>query len=447
MEEISLREIFFLLSKHKKLIIISTVIFTLLGLGFSLVKSYEYEAFTTLMVIRPQTEKTEVVNDSQELQKEQRFIATCIDILRSRSIYDQLVRNLEIEDLEFKDYQENVSVYQTSSAPIIRITVKNESPELAVSIANELSTLFINNVGRYLEVESISLIDKAIEPKEPIEKNTVLNLAIGAILGIMIGIFASFAIEYFNDTIKTPIEVNNYLSLPVIATIPSGKTTKNKENTNQKILESFRLMKTNIKYGNNKDLKSYVITSAMEEEGKSYIAFNLAKSLSNSKEKVLLVDFNMKHPSLSEQFNFKDKLGIADFLLDKVQAENLLFSNVLSDNLYFIPIGKIQNVNSLELLNTDKIKSFMELAKENFDKVIIDTPASSFVADGLELAALSDGTIIVVGVNETKLELAKHTVDLLNNVKANIVGVALNKIPLEEEKFYGYSYLYLKDYS
>lgn len=447
MEEISLKEILFLLYKHKKLIIMITIIATLLGLAFSLLKSYEYEAFTTLMIQRPESEEVEIVNDSQKLQKEQRFIATCIDILRSRSMFDEVSRNLGL-DMKYKDYQKNISIYQTSSAPIIGISAKNEDPEIAASIANELATLFINNAGRYVEIESVSLIDKAIIPKDTVEKNTILNISIGAILGLMLGAFLSFAIEYLDDTIKTPIDVKNYLSLPVIATIPSKITPADiNKAKNNKSLESFRIMRANIKYNKNRDLKSYVITSTIPKEGKSYIAENLAKSFAGSGDKVLIVDFNLRNPSLSQKYNLEEKPGMIDLLQNKIKIEDLLFSHKISDNLYLVPSGKDDNINGTELLNTDIILNIKKIIEENFDRIIIDTPASTTVADGVELTAIFDATILVVGVNETKVELAKHTVELLNNVKANLVGVALNKIPLKEEKYLGYSHLYVKDYN
>jgi capsular exopolysaccharide synthesis family protein len=445
-EEISLKEILFLLNKHKKLIIMITIIATLLGLAFSLLKSYEYEAYATLLLQRPKSENNEIVTDSQELQIEQRFIATCIDILRSRSMFDEVSRNLEL-DMEYKDYQKNISIDQASSAPIIGITVKNEDPKLAASIANELATLFINNAGRYVEIESVSLIDKAIVPKDPVEKNTILNISIGAILGLMIGVFLSFAIEYLNDTIKTPMDVKNYLSLPVISTIPTDSTPIDLDKGNYKTFESFRIMKANIKYNKNRDIRSYVITSSTAKEGKSYIADNLAKAFANSGERVVLVDFNFKNPSITKKYNLEEKQGLIDLLQSKIKIEELLFSNNISDNLYLVPSGKTDNIKSIELLNTNTILNIKEVLEENFDKIIIETPASSTAADGVELAAIFDATIVVVGVNETKVELAKHTVELLNNVKANIIGVALNKIPLEEEKYLGYSHLYIKDYN
>lgn len=446
MEEISLKEIIFLLNKHRKLIIVITIIGLFLSLGYSLIKDYEYESFTTLMLQRPQSEESpEIVNETQELQKEQKFVATCIDILRSRTLYDELIRNLEIEDLEYKDYQKNVSVYQTSSAPIIRINVKDKDPKLAASIANELSTLFINNAGRYVEIESISLIDKAVVPNEPIEKNTLLSVVIGAILGMMIGVFGSFAFEYFDDTVKTPMDVKNYFDLKVVGAIPYYSPEKSNKKIYDKQIDSFRILRTNVKNKINDEVKTFAVTSSQQSEGKTHVAINLAKSFAAIGDRVLLVDCNFRHPSLFKELNIKNNAGLVEILKNEADLNDLILNNKVDENLYVISTGEVEDID-IELINSDNILSFVDKVKDDFDRIIFDTPASGVVSEGLEIASICDETILVIGIDETKIDTVNHTIELLKGVNADIIGVVLNKIPMEKEQFYGYSYLYNDGY-
>ena len=221
MEEISLREIFFILRKHIKLIVLLLV----LAVAISSVVTFfildkEYSAFTTLMVGKPRDYINENKIEYNELLLNQKLVSTYGELIKTRVVSEKVISNLGLS-LSYNTFRSKVNVSLVKDTEIIGITVTDTDPLLAAEIANETAAVFMDTVQEIMKVENVQVIDKAEPSYAPVSPRPMLNIAIAAILGLMLGIFLAFLLEMLDNTIKTPEDVEKYLGLTVIGSIPN----------------------------------------------------------------------------------------------------------------------------------------------------------------------------------------------------------------------------------
>ncbi len=203
--------------------------------------------------------------------------------------------------------------------------------------------------------------------------------------------------------------------------------------------EAFRTLKTNIQFSSiDEEIQSIVVTSSQPGEGKSTTTCNLGITMARSGIEVLLVDGDLRKPTMHKYFMLSNAVGLTNLLIDdSLTIENT--AQKIMDNLTVLPSGPIPP-NPTELLQTRKMKNLIEEFKNRFELVIIDSPPIMAVADASVLSILADGTIMVVGYGNSSRDLVAKAKGQLQMVKANILGVVLNKIPMNGQGYYQYNY-------
>lgn len=200
--------------------------------------------------------------------------------------------------------------------------------------------------------------------------------------------------------------------------------------------ESYRTLRTNIQYSSfDKEYRVIAVTSSEPEEGKSTIAGNLALCMAKEDKKVMLIDCDLRKPSLHKKFKTSNLLGLSDVIIGKADLDSVIHR--YNKNLFLLTVGKIPP-NPSEMLSSKAMSYLLEYLKDNFDYIILDTPPLKVVTDSQILSAKVDGTILVVRAEKTKRESVKNAVDLLKNVNANIIGMVLNGIDVSRNKYYYY---------
>ena len=221
MEEISLREILFILRKHIKLIVLLLVLAVAISSAVTFfILDKEYSAFTTLMVGKPRDYINENKIEYNELLLNQKLVSTYGELIKTRVVSEKVISNLGLS-LSYNTFRSKVNVSLVKDTEIIGITVTDTDPLLAAEIANETAAVFMDTVQEIMKVENVQVIDEAEPSEYPVSPRPMLNLAISAILGLMLGVFLSFLIELLDNTIKTPEDVEKYLGLTVIGSIPN----------------------------------------------------------------------------------------------------------------------------------------------------------------------------------------------------------------------------------
>lgn len=200
--------------------------------------------------------------------------------------------------------------------------------------------------------------------------------------------------------------------------------------------ESYRTLRTNIQYSSfDKEYKVIVITSSEPGEGKSTTAGNLALCMAQGDKKVILVDCDLRRPSIHKKFKVSNLAGLSDVIIGKSDLSKVMHR--YNKNLVLLTSGKIPP-NPSEMLSSKSMENLLEKLEENFDYVILDTPPVQAVTDSQILSTKADGTILVVRAERTKKESVNNAINLLKKVNANVIGTVLNGTDLSRNKYQYY---------
>ena len=221
-ETIDLREYLGIIKKRFWIIaLITTIAIVLSGAISFFVLNPVYEAKSTLIVNTEKNEETQMITGDQ-FNVTQKLAVTYGEIIKSRSVLDDVIKNLKLDD-RYEDLAKNVTVSPVKDTQIISISVQDTNKEKARDIANEIPKVFKKEAKRITKANDIQVIDKAILPQNPIKPNKMMNMAIAAVLGAMIGLFVVFLIEYLDNKLKTPQDIEKHLGLSVLGVVPNEK--------------------------------------------------------------------------------------------------------------------------------------------------------------------------------------------------------------------------------
>jgi len=296
---------------------------------------------------------------------------------------------------------------------------------------------------------SVEIVDRAQLPESPVKPNKRKNLALGLVLGTMLGVGVAFLLDYLDRTIKDEDDVQEKLGLSILGTVP--KIAMNEGDGKPASLitsleplspagEAFLALRTNLLYiVTNKKHRTVLVTSCLPDEGKSTVAANLAATLAQTGAKTLLVDCDLRRPSLHNILGQTDVPGLSDLLVGEAQ-QALAVRHVAALNLDFLPDGT-EPPNPTQLLNSDKMRDFLTNTHDHYDYVVLDVPPLLPVADALILASQVDINILVVESCRIPERLALRAVRSLHAHGATPAGVVLNDKTGKGSKYYGaYSY-------
>lgn len=209
--------------------------------------------------------------------------------------------------------------------------------------------------------------------------------------------------------------------------------------------EAYRSLRTNISLSQvDRPIQTLLVTSCVPREGKSTTVANLGVTFAMAQKKVLIIDADLRRPILHRLFGIPNTQGLTHTLSDTVEFERV-FNPTPIANLWVVTCGIIPP-NPSELLGSQKMKVFLERAKQQFDMILLDSPPISSLADASVLGAIVDGVLFIVKVNMANRDLIKKAKEQLETVGANIIGVALNDVDVKRDGYYRYYYYYNYEY-
>lgn len=198
--------------------------------------------------------------------------------------------------------------------------------------------------------------------------------------------------------------------------------------------ESYRSLRTNIQYSSiDKQVKTLVVTSSNAGEGKSTVAGNLAYTFFQSGKRVLIIDCDLRKPSLHRKFNVSNEVGLTDVLVGTSELNKVM--KKIDDNLYLLTTGTLPP-NPAEIIGSNTMENFLEECKINFDYIILDTPPILPVTDSKLLAIKADATVLVVRSEISKSKHVSQAFKELGKVNANVIGTILNDVEVHSERLY-----------
>ncbi|MGE5328037.1 MAG: CpsD/CapB family tyrosine-protein kinase [Deltaproteobacteria bacterium] len=206
------------------------------------------------------------------------------------------------------------------------------------------------------------------------------------------------------------------------------------------VSEAYRALRTNIQFYNFKNqYKTILITSSGVREGKSTVISNLAVSMAQSGSKVLLLDGDFRRPAIYKLFNLNNNKGLSNMLVSEHQNYRIYIQNTKINNLNIITSGPIPP-NPSEILGSQAMKDFLEVIKNEYDIILIDSPPIDTMTDAAVLSIIVDGVILLINSGKVRIDAAKRAKESLQRVNANIIGVVMNNVKVEHENYYYYNY-------
>lgn len=390
---------------------------------------------------------------SRIVSQEQKTINPNYQTLLSRLISLEVQINTNdayIQALEkvIKNYQSQVDKFPEIERELFGLMRERQ-------VAETLYTMFVQKKeeARIQEAgasSGVSIVDGAFVSDIPVKPNKKLILAIGFVLGIFLGVLGAFGKEFLDKTIKDSKEVF-YLAGDTQIIGQISKT----DSPNLDLVtlvqpysitsENFRLVAGSILFSlpDEKSSRVIAITSSVTQEGKTFIAANLAVSLANSGMRIAIMNLDMRKPRIEELFGVKVVEGLSDYILSKVKIDDIIQRDILGvKNLDLLPIGSIPP-NPISVLNSNKIPELINVLKERYDLVIVDTPPILPVADTSRMSNFLDGTILVVRLNQTPKDGFVESLNILRRSKHNVLGIIINGVHEEIREYY-YNYYYGK---
>ncbi len=293
----------------------------------------------------------------------------------------------------------------------------------------------------------ISVVDRAEIPGGPFKPNLPLNILIGLFAGLVLGFGSAFALEWMDDTIKTPDDVTSKLGLAPLGVIPvAGKSdapAERLDDSRSNLAEAYQSVRTALQFSTEHGVpKSLVLTSTRAGEGKSTSALSIARAIATLNSTVLLIDGDMRKPTFRGPSS--QAAGLSSLLAGSDDLEACIHPTS-HENLFLLPAGKVPP-NPAELLANGRLAWLMERVRGMFDHIVVDGPPVLGLADSPLLASHCEGTIMVIEAGLIRRAAAVNSVQRLRAVEANLMGGVLTKFNATKSGYgYGYGYGYGDD--
>jgi capsular exopolysaccharide synthesis family protein len=422
------------------------LIMVILASAFSFYKGYHkvsisYEARNSLIVGNPiDTEGTKYKISEVELYE--RFIETYAALARSSIIAESVANKLNNRTAP-ETIQNAIVVTPQQNTQFINLRLRWNNRDQVVDMLNIFTDVFINEARNIYPSCTIKIIESTKGPKQIVfSRRTYIYIA--PIIGLIIGILIVLGLDLLDNSIKFEEDVKEYLEVPTIGVIPREKkiirniTPENLKKLSPVVTEAFKTLRTNIEFlSSNSGLKSISVTSGMPEEGKTLNASVLATVIANTGKRTLLVDCDLRNPSVHRIFMENNTIGLSDYLEDKTVLSGIIHKSSVK-NLSIITSGS-KPENPSELVSSYSMKNLVKILRSDFDYIIFDTPPIGLVTDAQVLCQITDGTLLVVSSGKTTIKEAIKSKELIKGVGGKLVGVSLNKI--KDSKLYkNYSY-------
>jgi polysaccharide biosynthesis transport protein len=291
----------------------------------------------------------------------------------------------------------------------------------------------------------VEIVDTAKPGIRPVRPNKMLNIILGVVIGLVVGVGLAFFIEYLDTSVKTIDDVERTLQSPVLGVIPQNVGLLIDEGAESPHAEAYRVLRTNLLFSRKDDkLNSVAVVSAGAGEGKSTTVFNMASVFAQSGQRVLIVDSDLRRPTLHKMLRVSNSLGLTNYLLKQNTLEEVVQTTKLP-MLDFMASGKLPS-SSLGILSSAQMKNLINELKQRYDFVFFDSPPIMGVSDASILASEVDMTLQVIQYRRYPQPMNIRAKQMIEKVGGNLVGIVLNNINMSQDESYYYYSGYYHDY-
>ena len=329
-----------------------------------------------------------------------------------------------------------------------------EQAELGRTALSSQQQAYAQLLATYLDVRltqaqllDVSVVEPAIPPIRPIRPSIALYTFLGAWIGLVFSVSVAFLVEHFDRSFETREDVSQVLPLPTLSTIPRGQARPGQRNNGLVTVgvptspasEAYRTLRTNMRFASvDEPLKTLLITSAEPAAGKTTVAANLGVVCAQAGLRVVVIDADLRCPSLHRLFDLKNHHGLTDLLVKNTESIEKALVDTEIDNLRLITSGPVPP-NPSELLASKSMQAILAETERHADVVIVDTPPVLAVTDAAVLASKVDGVLLLLEARRTSHDGARRAWETLRHVGATVTGAVLTKTKADRRSYYYYT--------
>jgi capsular exopolysaccharide synthesis family protein len=302
-----------------------------------------------------------------------------------------------------------------------------------------------------IETQNARIIDHAHPPRRPVSPNIPLNLGLGFLGGIGLGLAFAFFVAYVDDRVKSSFDIEAIVGVPLIGIIPEIKRMEQQDkaqivvnNADRQVAEAFLTLHSSLRLKDeSKNAKVILTTSTIPGEGKSFLSTNIALTFAAHGERVVVVDCDLRKPNIHKSFRVENLKGVIDVITGTAPLDDVIVRN-LHPNFDVIPAGG-RAKNPTQILNSKNFELMISDLKKRYDRVFIDTPPLAAVSDAMIVLPLCDGSIFTIFFNKVRRKAAQFAAKKLLEANVPVFGAVLNGLNLAVSGYY-YSQYYDKSY-
>ncbi|MFC4139894.1 MULTISPECIES: polysaccharide biosynthesis tyrosine autokinase [unclassified Microbacterium] len=449
------------LRRHWIAIVVMTLLGVGVGFGWAWIQTPVYQADASGLIQVKATDGT-VLSPGQGDSLAKTKVPTYLEMAQWRQVAEQVAQQLDLTTPP-QSLIQMVTVTNPEGTAIVKVTAQGESPEAARNLAEAWVKGLIVVIDQTEGTGAVNsapanivLAESAALPTSPVFPDKRMAMLVGGILGLGGGIAFAMMRAISDRRIRATDDVEKRVGIPVVGALPDaptladghrlyrndgavapGKATK----ADFAIRESLRMLRTNLQFMDvDHPPRTIVVTSALPGEGKSTMASNLAGALSAAGQKVVLIDGDLRRPTIAATMGVTADIGLTDVLAGRVRLADVLHRVPELPNLVMLGAGTLPH-NPSELLGSDRMHELLnDLAQHAI--VIVDAPPLLSVTDAAVLTHRADGALIVASAGKTTYDLVDKAIDALEKIHGRVLGLVLNKVPMTGTGSDVYSYTY-----
>ncbi|MGI5156863.1 polysaccharide biosynthesis tyrosine autokinase [Microbispora sp. CA-102843] len=356
-------------------------------------------------------------------------------------------------DGDAEGFQADVTAEAIPNTSLLRATVADSEPRRAAARADALGDAFtavIDQIERPTPKSPptvrVTVVDDAEIPENPVAPRPMVNVALGLLIALLTAVGGLVLRDRLDTSVKTAEALQQVAKTSILGVIGyerdarrnplitggSGRSSRS---------EAFRSLRTNLQFiGVDRQPKSLVVTSCLPNEGKSSVSANLAIAMAQAGWRVILVDGDLRRPSVAGYLGIEGGTGLTDVLIDRARLPEVI-QTWGRPGLSALPSGRVPP-NPSELLGSQGMRAVLAQLTAEYDMVIIDAPPLLPVTDAAALGAICDAALLVVRHGKTRREQVVRAAELLSSINARLVGAVMNFAPAKTGDYYGYAYGY-----
>lgn len=419
--------------------------------GFTFLQTPQYQATNRVFVQTQTGSSVADLNSGVSFASQQ--IISYADVARSPLVLDPVIEELDL-DTSAQELASQISTAVPPETLILELTATDDDPARAAAIANATSESLRLQVSALETTEGestveLTVISPAVEPTSPASPNILRNGVIGLALAALAAVAVTIVREFFDNRVRRPEDIEQAFDCAVIATIPASKDETNLPLISVQLpqsaqAEAYRELRTNLQFmGLTGDSSSVLFTSSLPGEGKTSSAINLAHVVAQAGNRVLLIDADLRRPTIARYLGLEGGAGLTSVLSGRADLEDVT-QPLETEGLEVLASGPIPP-NPSELLGSKSMQNLLTEAAATYDFVVIDTAPMLAVTDAVALSRYVGGTVVVAESERVRRPQLSQALEKLDVVEARLLGVVLNRVRRGSRGFYSYDYSHTSD--